>query len=102
MFVCLFFSLFMFVCLFFSYFLLLVCVYVSVGVRFCFCLVFLLFVFFSFSCLADSFHMFEMVRLSVGLEAQKAGIESNCQDSFSLSFCRWLLIHNQYKNSGLI
>ena len=46
--------------------------------------------------------MFEMVRLSVGLEAQKAGIESNCQDSFSLSFCRWLLIHNQYKNSGLI
>ena len=81
------------------------CVYVSVGVRFCFCLVFPLFVFllfvFSFSCFVDSFHMFQMVRLSVGLEAQKAGTESNCQDSFSLSFCRWLLIHNQYKNSGL-
>ena len=46
--------------------------------------------------------MFQMVRVSVVLEAQKAGIESNCQDSFSLSFCRWLLIHNQYKNSGLI
>ena len=29
---------------------------------------------------------------TVVLETQKAGIESNCQERFSLSFCRWLLI----------
>ena len=29
---------------------------------------------------------------TVVLETQKAGIESNCQESFSLSFCRWLSI----------
>ena len=29
---------------------------------------------------------------TVVLETQKTGIESNCQERFSLSFCRWLLI----------
>ena len=29
---------------------------------------------------------------TVVLETQKAGIESNCQERFSLSFCCWLLI----------
>ena len=80
---CLIFSYFLF--LFLAYFYFYVCRCISVSVSF-----FFLFFFFIFLPGGQFPHVSNGKR--VVFETQKAGIESNCQERFSLSFCRCLLI----------